>query len=109
MFGEVTVRRIAYRAPGQPNLHPADGQLNLPAEKHSHGLRRLAAAESARGSFGAAAQAISRITGQQLGKRQAEQLTARAAADFDDFYAARAPLPPPPPATCSCCPVTARA
>jgi hypothetical protein len=98
VFGEVTVRRIAYRAPGQPNLHPADGQLNLPAEKHSHGLRRLAAAESARGSFGAAAQAISQATGQQLGKRQAEQLTARAAADFDDFYAARAPAPAGPAA-----------
>lgn len=45
VFGQVTVRRLAYRAPGTANLHPADAALNLPAEKHSHGLRRLAAAE----------------------------------------------------------------
>lgn len=43
MFGQVQVRRFAYRRRGHPNLHPADGWLNLPAERHSHGLRRLAA------------------------------------------------------------------
>src|SRR5258707_13698924 len=41
IFGKVTVTRIAYRAPGASNLHPADAVLNLPTEKHSHGLRRL--------------------------------------------------------------------
>jgi hypothetical protein len=46
VFGEVRVGRLAYRAPGQANLHPADGLLNLPTGKHSHGLRRLAAIES---------------------------------------------------------------
>ena len=89
VFGEVTVRRIAYRTDGHPNLHPADGQLNLPAEKHSHGLRRMAAAEAARGSYGAAAAAISRATGQRPGKRQIEGLATRAAASFDGFYATR--------------------
>ena len=69
VFGPVKVGRIAYRTPGRPNLHPGDGLLNLPVERHSHGLRRLAAIESARGSFEAAAQAIGRVTGQQLGKR----------------------------------------
>jgi hypothetical protein len=54
-FGEVVVRRIAYRARRRADLHPADGVLNLPAEKHSHGLRKLAAAEAARGSFADAA------------------------------------------------------
>jgi hypothetical protein len=34
---------IAYRGRGVSNLHPADAVLNLPAEKHSHGIRRLAA------------------------------------------------------------------
>ncbi len=89
VFGEVGVSRIAYRARGQENLCPADALLNLPAEKHSHGLRRLAAIESARGSFDDAVAAIERATGQRLGKRQAEQLAQRAAVDFDDFYAAR--------------------
>jgi hypothetical protein len=51
IFGEVAVERLAYRARGVPNLYPADAMPNLPAEKHSHGLRRLAAIESTRGSF----------------------------------------------------------
>src|SRR5664279_4070400 len=42
VFGTVQVRRMAYRRRGQPNLHPADAMLNLPTERHSHGLRRLA-------------------------------------------------------------------
>ncbi len=91
VFGEVGVARLAYRRRGHPNLHPADAVLNLPAERHSHGLRRLAALEAARGSFDGTVEAIGRCTGQPLGKRQAEQLAARAAVDFDDFYAGRAP------------------
>jgi hypothetical protein len=59
--------------------------LNLPAGKHSHGLGRPAAVEAARGSFDGAVTAIGRATGQLVGKRQLEQLAARAAADFDDF------------------------
>jgi hypothetical protein len=74
VFGEVMVTRIAYRAPGAANLHPADAALNLPAEKRSHGLHKLAALEAARGSFEAARQAIGRVTSTGLSKRQAEQL-----------------------------------
>jgi len=91
VFGEVTVTRLAYRRRGHANLHPADGLLNLPVDKHSHGLRRLAAIEASRGSYDAAVEAIERATGQQLGKRQAEQLAQRAAVDFDAFYATRQP------------------
>src|SRR5216684_3315617 len=91
VFGEVTVSRIAYRAPGASNLHPADAELNLPEEKHSHGLRKLAAAEAPRGSFEAAGEAITRATGVTVGKRQVEQLARAAAADIDAFYAARRP------------------
>ena len=68
--GQVTVSRIAYRAPGAGNVHPLDEALNLPGEKQSHGLRKLAAIESARGSFGDAAAAITRATGVKTGKRQ---------------------------------------
>lgn len=89
LFGEVGVSRMAYRARGQHNLCPADALLNLPVEKHSHGLRRLAAIESARGSFEEAVAAIARASGQQLGKRQVEALAQHAAADFEGFYAAR--------------------
>jgi hypothetical protein len=89
VFGPVTVRRRTYREPGHASLHPADGVLNLPAEKYSHGLRRLAARDSARGSFAGATDTIARISGQRLGNRQVEELTQRAAADFDQFYAQR--------------------
>jgi hypothetical protein len=94
-FGEVIVTRIAYRGRGLADLHPADGVLNLPVEKHSHGLRRLAAIEATRGSFTDAAAAIERATGVRVGKRQVEELTGRAAADIDAFYTARAPGPGP--------------
>ena len=95
VFGQVTVTRIAYRAPGAANVHPLDEALNLPAEKQSHGLRKLTAIESARGSFDDAAAAITRATGVSMGKRQAEELALRAAADVDAFYAGRRPGPAP--------------
>jgi hypothetical protein len=59
MFEEVTVSRMAYRAPEQRNVHPADAALNLPVESRSHGLRKLAALEAARGSFADAVQGSS--------------------------------------------------
>jgi hypothetical protein len=90
VFGEVTVERMAYRRRGYPNLYPADGRLNLPVEKHSHGLRKLAAVEAARGSFADTVDALERGTGVRLGKRQVEGLATRAAVDFDAFYAQRA-------------------
>ncbi len=94
-FGQVTVSRIAYRSPGRPNVHPADAALNLPVEKHSHGLRKLAAIGAARGSMEAACAAVTRATGVRIGKRQAEGLIRRAALDVDSFYLWREVLPAP--------------
>jgi hypothetical protein len=91
VFGTVSVERLAYRAPGVGNLHPADAALNLPVERHSHGLRKLTALEAARGSFQDAVDAILRQTGQLLGKRQIEELASLAAMDFEDFYETRRP------------------
>jgi hypothetical protein len=91
VFGVVSVERLAYRAPGVANLHPADAALNLPVERHSHGLRKLAAVEAARGSFQDAVDAIERCTGQRLGKRQVEELATLGAMDFEDFYEIRRP------------------
>ena len=93
VVGTVSVSRLAYRHPGASNLYPADAALNLPVELHSHGLRRLAAIESTRGSFDDASEAIERSTGVAVAKRQVESLTAAAATDVEDFYAARAPGP----------------
>ncbi len=88
-FGQVTVSRIAYRSPGRPNVCPLDAALNLPEEKHSHGLRKLAAIEAARGSMEAAGTAITRATGVTIGKRQVEELARRCAAHAEAFYLQR--------------------
>ena len=89
VVGAVGVERLAYRRVGSANLHPADATLNLPDQLHSHGLRRLAAVESTRGSFEEATQALRRATGVAVAKRQVEDLTARAAKDVERFYKAR--------------------
>ena len=94
-FGQVTVSRIAYRVPGRPNVHPLDAELNLPEEKHSHGLRKLAAIESARGSIEAAGAAVARATGVKIGKRQLEELARRCAAHVEAFYMFRVISPVP--------------
>jgi hypothetical protein len=75
VFGPVTVRRLAWRAPGQPDIYPADAALSLPAGRHSHGLRRLAV----HGSYDTAQTAISARCGRVAGKRQIEQLVQAAA------------------------------
>ena len=93
IFGELDVARLAYRARAAENLYPADAALNLPAERHSHGLRRLAATEASRGSYEDTVDAIERASGQRLGKRQVEGLAARAACDIDAFYTTRQPPP----------------
>src|SRR5216683_2294494 len=94
-FGQVSVSRIAYRSPGRPNVHLMDRALNLPEETHSHGLRKLAAVEAARGSHEAAAAAVARATGVRIGKRQLEELARRAAAHVEAFYLSRVVRPAP--------------
>lgn len=93
VFGTVTVRRLAYRAPGLPNVYPADVALSLPAGRHSHGLRRLAVCEAVRGSYDTAKAVIDRRCGRVAGKRQIEELVKAAAVDIDAFYAMRPPVP----------------
>ena len=90
VFGQVTVRRMAYRHRGCENLYVADAQLNLPKERPSHGVRRLAAVESSKGSFEEATCQVREVTGLELSKRQIEELARAAAVDFDDFYASQA-------------------
>jgi hypothetical protein len=93
IFGPVAVSRIAYRAPGAPNVHRLDAELGLPPGKHSHGLAKMTAAEAVRGSLELACAQVRGRTGCKLGTRQAQQLVQAAAADFDGFYAFR-PAPP---------------
>lgn len=93
VVGPVTVRRLAFRAPGKPNIYPADDALALPLTRHSLGLRRLAVLEAAHGSYDDAHRAIERRCGQVAGKRQLEELVRAAAVDVAAFYTARTPVP----------------
>lgn len=90
IFGEVEVRRCGYSAPEEGSLFPLDGELNLPKDSYSHGLRERLAFEVARGSFDEAVRAIETTTGGQVPKRQAEELAAKVSQDFEAFYQHRA-------------------
>ena len=89
VFGTVTVNRTGYGGEGCASLHPLDAELNLPVERYSHELRRRAAEEASKGSFDETVNTLARYTGARIGKRQVEELVARAAQDFDAFYEAR--------------------
>lgn len=89
IVGRVDVARVAYQARDVEGLHPMDAALNLPQEMYSHELRRRAAEQAAAASFEEVASKLSETTGLPIGKRQVEELAARAAQDFDDFYATR--------------------
>ena len=72
------------------SLHPAAATLNMPPDLFSLGVRRRIAEEAARGDFDAVVETLTATTGASVGKRQAQELAAKAAADFDDFYAQKA-------------------
>jgi hypothetical protein len=93
VFGRVKVGRFAYRATALADLHPADAVLNLPAGLHSHGLAKLAAIESSRGSFADALERIYTLTGAGIGHRQVQELAVGAALDIDAFYEQLVPGP----------------
>lgn len=90
VLGRVPVPRLAYQAPGMPDLHPMDAVLNLPREMFSHGIRRMVAKETARASFDEVVEIVRDYTGSTIAKRQVEELAVRAALDFDAFYEQRA-------------------
>ena len=98
--GRVQVSRIAYRAPGAANLHPADKLLALPDKLYSFPLQRLVVHEVAGGSLRAARETIIRGTGAYLGTRQLMTIATDAACDVRDFYQHSAgPSPEPADAT----------
>jgi hypothetical protein len=89
IVGLLDVARIAYQARGVEGLHPMDAALNLPSELYSHVVRRAAAERAACDAYEEVAASVSERTGVAIGKRQVEEMAARAAKDFDDFYATR--------------------
>jgi len=96
IFGEVTVKRMGYSAKGVPSLFPMDGELNLPKDKYSHGLRFRVAEEVASHSFDATVANIEKTTGGKVPKRQTEEVVVRAAQDFEEFYSGRKAEEPEP-------------
>ena len=63
LFGEVQVRRLGYGARGHGSLYPLDGELNLPGDRYSHGLRRRVSEEVSRSSFDEALERVDCTTG----------------------------------------------
>ena len=80
-FGPVTVRRLAYRAPGAANLYLADAVLNLPVRRYSWAVQRAAVRYALAGSYEQAQVWLQDLTGVSIGKRQLEQILAEAARD----------------------------
>lgn len=93
VFGAVEVTRVGYGARGRDSLHPLDAALNLPPEKYSLEVSHRVAEAAAKGSFDEAAATLKKTTGAPVAKRQVEELTVRAAVDFDAFYAERQASP----------------
>ena len=89
IFGRVTFDHVGYGAEGRASLHPLDADLNLPPESYSHGVQRRVAEEVCKQSFDETVAELRRTTGATVPKRQVEELTRRAATDFDAFYAQR--------------------
>jgi len=89
IFGDVMVRRKGYSRPGVDSRFPLDGELNLPKDKYSHGLRRRAAEGVALDSFDEAVADIDKTTGGKIPKRQTEEVAVAVAQDFDAFYSSR--------------------
>lgn len=84
-FGEVYERRLAEPQEGKSRF-PLDAQLNLPPERYSLMVRRFVAEGAATRSFDATLAELGR-QGIEVPKRQAQQLVARMAQDFESFYA----------------------
>jgi len=89
VFGTVSTSRAGYGNQGVASLHPLDAQLNIPPEHYSLELRRRVAENAAKSSFDETLETIEKTTGGHIPKRQVEELTQRAALDFDAFYETR--------------------
>jgi hypothetical protein len=86
IFGMLEIARNGFGGRDLDSRFPVDADLNLPHELHSLEVRRRCALEAVRGSYDDGVAALAATTGAGVGKRQFEQLTIRAARDFDAFY-----------------------
>jgi hypothetical protein len=90
LFGEVHLDRFAAADEAATVCDFAlDVALNLPAELYSLPVRQRVAEHARSVSMEQTVKGIDRTTGAHVPKRQVEELVARAAQDFDAFYAQR--------------------
>lgn len=89
LFGAVRVNRRGYSARNQSSLFPLDGELNLPDDSYSHGLRKQAVQEVAGRSFDRVVDSIDRTTGGHVPKRQVENIAEDVTQFFEEFYQSR--------------------
>jgi hypothetical protein len=89
VFGTIEENRAGYGQERVESLHPLDGELNIPPEHYSLEMRRMVAINAAKNSFDEAVETIDKATGGYIPKRQVEELTQRAARDFNAFYERR--------------------
>jgi hypothetical protein len=86
LAGPVAVSRIAYRAPGAANLHPADAVLSLPPRRQSWQVQLAIVGYALAGSYEQAQRFLLEATGIWAEKLQLEQIVADAARDAPAFY-----------------------
>jgi hypothetical protein len=86
LFGEVTVTRISYGQRHQESQFPLDGELNLPADKFSDGVRSRVAREAVIGSYDNVVETIQDTTGCCIAKRQCLNVVQDIAQDFETYY-----------------------
>lgn len=89
VFGEVTVVRMEYGAPGHSSIYPLDAALALPARAYSYEIQRRLAKAVIRGPFDEAIASVAEATGVCVPKRTAQSIVQEASADFESFYAQR--------------------
>lgn len=86
VFGDVTIRRIAYHAKGAASVHPFDETAQLPARMFGYEVQRRAVLGALLGPFDESVDRVAESTGLTLAKRSVEHVLVDAALDFDAFY-----------------------
>ena len=88
--GPVVVGRMAYRAPGQPNLYPRDAVLNLPPRRYSWCLQRAVVDYVLAGAYEQARRFVAAVTAVAIRQAAAGAAHNRGRGDSPGFYPALA-------------------
>lgn len=87
IFGEVSVTRMEYSAPGHESIYPLDATLALPARAYSYEIQRRLVKAAIRGPFDEAIESVAEATSVSVPKRTAQCIMHDACVDFESFYA----------------------